>query len=191
MVVQPCRIARCATGSFRSIQPFFFSHVLSFSFSHAHAHWSIRCSKHASSTDSWNLDIAPRPKALLPNCRDVTDPLFSLFTHTNWNWKRWADPSIFPLMRFERDVGCCGCGLSNEIRNFGNFFSAIRWSFLYYNFLDLFEMVSTRWFVEMLEMIAFQCGVWMCSRWDRLIRGYESFFRCVFIRNTSSYIRWR
>lgn len=24
MVVQPCRIARCATGSFRSIQPFFF-----------------------------------------------------------------------------------------------------------------------------------------------------------------------
>lgn len=41
MVVQPCRIARCATGSFRSIQPFFFSHVLSFSFSHAHAHWSM------------------------------------------------------------------------------------------------------------------------------------------------------
>lgn len=99
---------------------------------------------------------------------------------------------FFPAsMRFERDVGCCGCGLSNEIRNFGNFFSAIRWSFLYYNFLDLFEMVSTRWFVEMLEMIAFQRGVWMCSRWDRLIRGYESFFRCVFIRNTSSYIRWR
>lgn len=24
MIVQPCRIARCATGSFRSIQPFFF-----------------------------------------------------------------------------------------------------------------------------------------------------------------------
>lgn len=99
---------------------------------------------------------------------------------------------FFPAsMRFERDVGCCGCGLPNEIRNFGNFFFAIRWSFLYYNFLDLFEMVSTRWFVEMLEMIAFQRGVWMCSRWDRLIRGYESFFRCVFIRNTSSYIRWR
>lgn len=50
---------------------------------------------------------------------------------------------FFPAsMRFERDVGCCGCGLFNEIRNFGNFFFAIRWSFLYYNFLDLFEMVS-------------------------------------------------
>lgn len=41
MVVQPCRIARCATGSFRSIQSFFFFDSFSLSFSHAHAHTGI------------------------------------------------------------------------------------------------------------------------------------------------------
>lgn len=175
---------------FVSIDPtFLFFPTFSLSLFHTHTHTGV-CSKHASSTDSWNLDIAPRPKALLPNCRDVTDPLFSLFTHTNWNWKRWADPSIFPCLDAVWTRRWL-LWLWLVQRDFGNFFSAIRWSFLYYNFLDLFEMVSTRWFVEMLEMIAFQRGVWMCSRWDRLIRGYESFFRCVFIRNTSSYIRWR
>lgn len=96
MVVQPCRIARCATGSFRSIQPFFFFPRSLFLFFTRTR--TLEYPVLASSTDSWNLDIAPRPKALLPNCRDITDPLFSLFTHTNWNWKRWADPSIFPCL---------------------------------------------------------------------------------------------
>lgn len=191
MVVQPCRIARCATGSFRSIQPFFFSHVLSFSFSHAHAHWSML------ETRFLHWFVKPRycSSAVRRYCRIAAMLPIRSSHYSPTRIGIGKDEPIHPFfpasMRFERDVGCCGCGLSNEIRNFGNFFSAIRWSFLYYNFLDLFEMVSTRWFVEMLEMIAFQRGVWMCSRWDRLIRGYESFFRCVFIRNTSSYIRWR
>lgn len=191
MVVQPCRIARCATGSFRSIQPFFFFPRSLFLF-----FTRTRTLEYARNTlpplirETSILLLGPRRYCRIAAMLPIRSSHYSP-TRIGIGKDEPIHPFFPASMRFERDVGCCGCGLSNEIRNFGNFFFAIRWSFLYYNFLDLFEMVSTRWFVEMLEMIAFQCGVWMCSRWDRLIRGYESFFRCVFIRNTSSYIRWR
>lgn len=108
--------ARCATGSFRSIQPFFFfpHSILSLSLTHAHARthrppeYPARVARNTL-PPPWlrirNLDIA-LGKALLPNCRDIADPLFSLFLEHEWKIGKDEPRSIylFPtaLMRFQR-----------------------------------------------------------------------------------------
>lgn len=133
--------ARCATGSFRSIQPFFFfpHSILSLSLSRTHTpEYPGRVARNTL-PPPWlrirNLDIA-LGKALLPNCRDIADPLFSLFLEHEWKIGKDAPRSIYlfpPLW----------CGFSERLSRVDRtkFFPSIRSSFLLYCVIIIFRFI--------------------------------------------------